>query len=291
MYIFQCSVNPKRNKEIQKSTYHNVHLDVPNHCAKYNGILIGSPLKVPLVTLTLTLTLTLAYRANPNLSKRLVRAKLKQYPPTTTTTTTITTGNNVNNSPNPATERNTNDSVNLDIKRLANLKHPATPTTNTFGRQGNVTRCNNHNCPLHSRLIDSTQVRSNISRRTFHTHGQATCDTPRVVYMIQCKKCGKQYVGQTAQPLKTRISKHLQAIKNKHHPGALQEHFRKNRCTGINNVAVQLLQVITPGDHDTTEKVENVLKQHESLWMDRLKCEYPQGLNWAKYDPAKRYKK
>ena len=40
-------VNPKRNKEIQKSTYHNVHLDVPNHCAKYNGILIGSPLKVP----------------------------------------------------------------------------------------------------------------------------------------------------------------------------------------------------------------------------------------------------
>ena len=41
---------------------------------------------------------------------------------------------------------------------------------------------------------------------------------------------------------------------------------------------------------DSNKTMENKLKSVESLWMDRLKCKYPQGLNWAKYNPAKRYK-
>ena len=40
-----------------------------------------------------------------------------------------------------------------------------------------------------------------------------------------------------------------------------------------------------------TTEIQTIQKQSvESLWMDRLKCKYPQGLNWAKYDPTKRYK-
>ena len=109
--------------------------------------------------------------------------------------------------------------------------------------------------------------------RTYNTHGKANCSTRHVVYLIHCRKCKKQYVGQTAQSLRMRIARHLKAIRNTHVPGTLHEHFRPDRpCRGTNNVAVQML------------------KKLEILWIKRLKCEHPQGLNWIEYDPRQRHK-
>ena len=221
--------------------------------------------EIPLLKRFLNNTPRLAYRANPNLTNKLVRAKLKR-PPT--------------NQEKPHLE-NTTD-TNTDITELANLIHPA------IKPGGNFTLCTNRSCPLHDKMIYKQSVRSKISRRAYHTEGSATCDTPRVVYMIQCRICGKQYVGQTAQSLKMRFARHLKAIRDTRQPGVLQEHFRKKNCTGIHNIRIQLLHAITPNRGDTAEQIEDKLKTLESLWMDRLKCEYPQGLNWAKYDPMKR---
>ena len=175
----------------------------------------------------------------------------------------------------------TNNNSNT-IVRLANLRHPPVTHRNC------ITHCGEHRCPLHSRLIHSNTVRSKISRRTFQTHGTGNCNTPRVVYLIQCKRCGRQYVGQTAQSLRARLAKHLTAIKSRGQAGVLHEHFRRGECAGINNISVQLLETITPKKQETAEQIEEQLKQLESLWMGRLKSEYPQGLNWAKHNPKRR---
>ena len=217
-----------------------------------------------------TATPRLAYKSNPNLARKLVRAKLRGH--TVEPTTTVTT----HPSAHLQTTQQTRGSS--EITQLANLKHP--PVTH----RNNITHCPDRRCPLHPRLIHSRTVRSKISRRTFQTHGAGDCNTPRAIYLIQCKHCGRQYVGQTAQPLRFRIAKHLTAIRNRHQPGVLHEHFRRGDCAGTNNVSVQFLDVIVPTDGDT----EQQLKRLESLWMERLKSEYPQGLNWAKYDPKER---
>ena len=175
-----------------------------------------------------------------------------------------------------------NNTTNTRIKRNYTIGQPETSTGN------NITHCPDRRCPLHPRLIHSRTVRSKISRRTFQTHGAGDSNTPRAIYLIQCKHCGRQYVGQTAQPLRSRIAKHLTAIRNRHQPGVLHEHFRRGGCAGTNNVSVQFLDVIVPTDGDTAEYTEQQLKRLESLWMERLKSEYPQGLNWAKYDPKER---
>ena len=236
----------------------------------------------------------LAFRANANLAKRLVRAKLRkplsssttssEETTTTTTTTTTVTHQTINNERQPYNVTLNDD--NNHIKNMANLKHQA-------DKHGNnkITLCSDSHCPLHTRLSCSRTVRSRVSRRTFHAHGSANCDTPRVVYLIQCKRCGRQYVGQTSQSLRRRFTRHLQAIRNTHQPGVLHEHFRKDRCAGTDNITIQILHVITSTVHDTAEQTETNLKNYESLWMNRLKCEYPQGLNWAKYDPRKRASK
>ena len=135
------------------------------------------------------------------------------------------------------------------------------------------------------------------------TCGTANCNTPYVVYLIQCCQCGNQYVGQTAQSIERRLQRHLSAIRDRHHPGVLQEHFRRGECSGIDNILFQILHVITPNINDNPHIIQDKLKSLEFLWMDklkcesleflwmdRLKCEYPQGLNWARYDPVERHK-
>ena len=57
---------------------------------------------------------------------------------------------------------------------------------------------------------------------TSHSTGQqyqlkttASCKTMNVVYIIQCKKCGQQYVGETTQALHCRMNNHRADIIHK----------------------------------------------------------------------------
>ena len=210
----------------------------------------------------------LAYKSNPNLANKLVRAKLrKPMNPHISTP---------DHSPHLSRE--------TEITQKANLKHTTHRETRSLFRH-----CTNQQCPLHGRMRISSRARSKISRRTYITRDNANCDTQYVIYLIECNHCGKQYVGQTGQSLKNRIKKHLNAIKDRHRPGTLQEHFRRRECHYTNNLSIQVLHVLTPHRNKTPESIENKLKSLELLWIDRLKSEYPQGLNWARYDPANRH--
>ena len=212
----------------------------------------------------------LAYRANPNLANKLVRAKLKQ--PTD------------HNTPNTSTEGE-HPRGHIEIGHKANLKHAVQlDTIHPFPY------CPDHRCPLHGRMIPSNLVRSRISKRSYKTRGNANCNTQYTIYLIQCRQCGRQYVGQTAQPLKKRILKHINAIKDKNRPGTLHEHFRAGKCSNTKNLSLQVLHVLLPEKEDTPEMIESNLKSLETLWIDRLKSEYPQGLNWARYDPVSRHR-
>ena len=138
---------------------------------------------IPLLRRFLRCTPRMAYRANPNLANRLVRAKLKP----------IHTGDdpdNNNNSSDNTTQQQMDTNVNVDIICTANLRHSHVSTSMqppVGGSDNNnsvMTHCRNTKCPLHTRLIDSRQVRSKISRRTYMAQGKATCDTPYIVYLL-----------------------------------------------------------------------------------------------------------
>lgn len=97
------------------------------------------------------------------------------------------------------------------------------------------------------------------SKRQRHT---GNCNTSQVIYLIQCRQCGRQYVAQTAQSLRARVAKHLTAIRNRHQHGVLHEHYRRGDCAGTNNnMSVQFLDIITSKEGDTTEHIEQQLKK------------------------------
>ena len=111
------------------------------------------------------------------------------------------------------------------------------------------------------------------------------CNTPYIVYLLQCKRCGKQYVGQTQKSLKVRYAKHLQNMRQtRHSTGILPDYFGKGECGNTNNIAIQLLHRVTPRGHKTPTQIEETLKQIETLWINRLMTVYPQGLNWLIHD-------
>ena len=172
---------------------------------------------------------------------------------------------------------------NIDIINLVGIKY-----NKDIGLKVTTKRCSERNCPLYGKLRCTNQARSKIFNRTYLTRDAADCNTKRVVYMIQCKKCGRQYVGQTGQSLRDRFKKHLQKIKYNKEANTLHEHYNRGTCKGAHNMMVQVLHVLDCTDL-TNAQIETELKRIELLWIDRLMSEYPQGLNFARHDSVKRY--
>ena len=67
---------------------------------------------------------------------------------------------------------------------------------------------------LHRRL-EKQHVHS-AAKEVRQIKKKITCTSINVIYMIQCKKCDKQYIGETKRTLHGRFSKHRQAANIKY---------------------------------------------------------------------------
>ena len=55
-----------------------------------------------------------------------------------------------------------------------------------------------------------------------------TCNAKNVIYMVQCKRCNLQYIGETKRRLKDRFNEHRRAVDKtniKSKPTTVSEHF------------------------------------------------------------------
>ena len=62
-------------------------------------------------------------------------------------------------------------------------------------------------------------------------YGVAACNTFNVIYMIQCRLCILQHIGETKRPLKDRFNEHRRPILNPsggYIQTAVSEHFLSN---------------------------------------------------------------
>uniref|UniRef100_A0A1A8LK21 GIY-YIG domain-containing protein n=1 Tax=Nothobranchius pienaari TaxID=704102 RepID=A0A1A8LK21_9TELE len=96
--------------------------------------------------------------------------------------------------------------------------------------------------------------------------------TMNCVYCIRCSKCGKQYVGETKNSLRSRLYNHVSTIRNGRKPGtALVKHFQEH---GVKHLQISLLESRTGW---TTGQRRHVERQ----WIKRLNTQVPNGLNTA----------
>ena len=117
------------------------------------------------------------------------------------------------------------------------------------------------------------------------TTKSVTCNSKNVIYLITCKKCGLQYVGETIQPLSGRICHHVSRIYNSHVSHSshiLANHFNSGHCKGA-SFSVNIIEKLSGDGRGEDGKLDPIMnrirKKKETEWMLKLRTVFPYGLN------------
>src|ERR1044071_9860586 len=95
-----------------------------------------------------------------------------------------------------------------------------------------------------------------------------------IVYLITCKRCDLQYVGETVNSLRFRMNGHRDATR-KNVDTLLASHFN-GPCT-LKDFSVQPIECI--GGNGRDGKSQKHRKLRELFWIKELRTVYPYGLN------------
>ena len=90
-------------------------------------------------------------------------------------------------------------------------------TDKAIGNTTIVSRCNKPRCKTCKHLREGDKFTSNVTGKAYNVQSNnpvMTCDTKNVIYVISCRKCGIQYVGETSQMLRQRMNNHRSRLKN-----------------------------------------------------------------------------
>ena len=69
-------------------------------------------------------------------------------------------------------------------------------------------RCEARRCKTCPILVTTDTFTSSVTGERFNLKLRASCKTSNIIYLIQCRRCGLQYVGETGQPLHYRMNGH-----------------------------------------------------------------------------------
>ena len=97
------------------------------------------------------------------------------------------------------------------------------------------------------------------------------CNTNGIIYLITCKRCNVQYVGETERRLKDRLNAHRSNITTKQKT-AVAIHFNNYRHS-YKDLKIMPIE-------NVTNNSKQVRQEKEKFWIKTLKTNYPNGLNY-----------
>ena len=128
--------------------------------------------------------------------------------------------------------------------------------------------CGNPRCLVCPLLRRPTFLASTWNHTTHPVESGLHCLTRGVVYVLTCRRCGKQYVGETGQTMRQRFARHRLRFKNA--PMSLYSHFIRYHHVDVLDVDVVLVSC-------RLERSERLLQ--EQRWIHQLDTIVPKGLN------------
>ena len=134
----------------------------------------------------------------------------------------------------------------------------------TFKCTSRCVVCQNH-------ILESQSFSGHASGTSYKTIGHITCNTTNVIYLISCRLCGVQYVGETKNTLKKRIYGHRSTVNTKKLDTPVGHHFNLPNHS-ISDMTLQ-------GIESLAHRKDSVRLSREKVWMKRLRTVEPHGLN------------
>ena len=130
-------------------------------------------------------------------------------------------------------------------------------------------KCDRPRCTVCKHVKTTTSVTSRTTKQTIHIPINSNCISSNLIYIIECSKCGIQYVGQTSNTLTTRLRQHLRDIRLNNEFKAVSNHFNS---TNHNIDDVTIYGVDSAADLNARLRLEEA-------WIHVTKTVQPQGLN------------
>ena len=140
--------------------------------------------------------------------------------------------------------------------------------------------CNKAYCQYCQLINKSGIIRSIVTNKDYNTRSKVTCRSNNIVCCLCCNICGKHYVGQTKRPLVERLREHIRNIKQDNPIHIIGRHFNEPDHPGTQALEVQVLN-FAKGHPDSKSSLKMRLDL-ESMWIKRLRCFVPAGLNLMK---------
>ena len=133
---------------------------------------------------------------------------------------------------------------------------------------GSYTKCSR--CDSCKNFVSGqTKIKAFATGRTFEIRKEMNCETPNVIYMVECLKCGKQGVGSTVK-WKPRLSNYKSHIKNKRNTCRTVKHFIEDCRDNANpcgHIKFHILDCLDNVGDLSIEAVDALLLEKEKFWI------------------------
>ena len=138
-----------------------------------------------------------------------------------------------------------------------------------------IYKCNHPRC-LTCPFLQEGQNKYTFSatKEERHINDTLNCKSKNLIYLIECKKCAKQYIGETKRQRNERFGEHRCSILNHHHlinPTPVSTHFNQPGHS-INDIVLIPLELI----HN---KRDSVRKAREAHLIDKAMTLDSHGIN------------
>ncbi|XP_055956400.1 uncharacterized protein LOC126831676 [Patella vulgata] len=164
------------------------------------------------------------------------------------------------------------------LRRIKNntLAELAAKETNNIQSAHKTKICGHPRCQTCKILNISDHFHNKTSGTKFPILDQLSCSSSNIIYLISCRKCDKQYVGETQNALRERINGHRSDIVTKKDK-PVSIHFNQPNHD-ISDLIVTPIEK-TKSDFETSEEIKTFRLTREKFWIDKLKTTAPLGLN------------
>ena len=128
---------------------------------------------------------------------------------------------------------------------------------------------------------------STTTEHFYPVQGRLWCRSKNIIYVLTCKICGVQYVGQTERELRMRFVEHRRALLNYDESYAITKHFLEEHpqyCIDPDDFPITVTGIEEIPDQGTKGKNLDKRLERENYWIDTLVTFRPCGLNEDKWN-------
>ena len=135
-------------------------------------------------------------------------------------------------------------------------------------------RCTSRCVTCQEHILESDSFKSHTTGAHHKIRGHITCTTSNIIYLISCRICGIQYIGETKNLLKKRFYGHRSTVKTQKLDTPVGQHF--------NLLNHSISDMILQGIDALANRRESVHLSREKMWIKHVHTIHPMVSTYRK---------